>query len=247
MSRNRFPAPRRPRPGAAWLSVGWLCAVLLCGPAWEAAAQTASGAGSGSTTPPAGTSAPPAATTAPAPLPIYQTGLASWYGDPFHGRLTASGEVFDKRAFTAAHKTLPFGTLVVVRNLDNGQTVTVRINDRGPFVAGRIIDLSQAAGARLGLATSGVACVSLHILQASPLLTNPPLKRLQLGSFGVVANAQAAARRAAAAGITTVYETVGAVTRVVVYVTAAELAATLAALERAGFSQPQVSDAPPTP
>ena len=92
-----------------------------------------------------------------------------------------------------------------------------------------------------------MACVSLHILQASPLLTNPPLKRLQLGSFGVVANAQAAARRAAAAGITTVYETVGAVTRVVVYVTAAELAATLAALERAGFSQPQVSDAPPTP
>jgi rare lipoprotein A len=215
--------------------------VLLCSLALQAAvSQTGSGAA-------APTPAAPAAAAAEAALPVYETGLASWYGDPFHGRLTASGEVFDKLALTAAHKTLPFGTLVVVRNLETGQTVTVRINDRGPFVAGRIIDLSQAAGERIGLASRGVARVSLHIRQVSPLLTNPPPKRIQLGSYGVAANAQAAASLAAAVGLTAVFEVAGTVTRVVVYVPAAELAATLAALRRAGFSQPQVSDAPAAP
>ncbi|MFQ5428384.1 MAG: septal ring lytic transglycosylase RlpA family protein, partial [Thermodesulfobacteriota bacterium] len=75
------------------------------------------------------------------------TGIASWYGPDFHGKLTASGEVYDMNALTAAHKTLPLGTIVDVKNLENKRTVRLTINDRGPFVRGRIIDLSQR-GAR---------------------------------------------------------------------------------------------------
>ena len=175
-------------------------------------------------------------------LPVHETGQASWYGDPFHGRRTASGEIFDKNQFTAAHKTLPFGTVVVVRNLENGLTVTVRINDRGPFVAGRIIDLSQAAGAKIGLDHSGVARVSLHILARSPAEINPPQKRIQLGSYGQPANAAAARDRVKAAGLEPMLEAAGSLTRVVLYVSPEKLAETLATLRRAGFTDPLVSD-----
>jgi rare lipoprotein A len=78
-----------------------------------------------------------------------QEGKASWYGPGFHGRQTASGEIFNTRDLTAAHKTYPFGTRVLVENLDSGLAITVRINDRGPFIKGRIIDLSQAAADHL--------------------------------------------------------------------------------------------------
>jgi len=88
-------------------------------------------------------------------------GLASWYGGRFHGRRTASGESFDMRDLTAAHKTLPFGTRVRVRNLDNGREVVVRINDRGPFSAKRVIDLSHAAASALGMVRSGVVKVQV--------------------------------------------------------------------------------------
>lgn len=88
-------------------------------------------------------------------------GLASWYGEPFHGRRTASGEVFDMNELTAAHKTLPFGTRVRVRHISTGKEVTVRINDRGPHVPGRIIDLSRAAASALGLMQGGVGRVAL--------------------------------------------------------------------------------------
>nr|WP_310307806.1 septal ring lytic transglycosylase RlpA family protein [Hydrogenophaga laconesensis] len=88
-------------------------------------------------------------------------GLASWYGERFHGRRTASGEVFDMNQLTAAHKTLPFGTLVRVRHIGTGKEVTVRINDRGPHVPGRIIDLSRAAASTLGIVQSGVGRVAL--------------------------------------------------------------------------------------
>lgn len=183
---------------------------------------------------------------APSPdLPVYESGIASWYGAPFHGRLTASGAVFDKNELTAAHKSLPFGTIVLVRNLDNASTVQVRINDRGPFVAGRIIDLSEAAGRLLGLDRSGLARVSLHIVSQAPQVLNPPPKRIQLGSFGVAANARAAAERAARAGYEAKLETEGRLTRVVVYVAATQLAAALAALREAGFGSMQVSDAKP--
>lgn len=88
-----------------------------------------------------------------------EEGMASWYGPGFAGRLTASGEIFDPNDLTAAHRTLPFGTRVRVTNLRNGRSVVVRINDRGPFKAGRVIDLSRAAAEAIGLVTAGVARV----------------------------------------------------------------------------------------
>ncbi len=93
---------------------------------------------------------------------ITQSGKASYYADKFQGRKTASGEKFRQGRMTAAHKTLPFGTKVKVTNLDNGRTIRVRINDRGPFVAGRIIDLSKKAARRLGMVQAGVANVKLR-------------------------------------------------------------------------------------
>lgn len=92
----------------------------------------------------------------------FQSGVASWYGGYFHGRTTANGEKYNQWAMTAAHKTLPFGTRVKVTNTRNGDSVIVRINDRGPFIAGRIIDLSKAAANDIGM--SGVAPVKVAIL-----------------------------------------------------------------------------------
>ena len=88
--------------------------------------------------------------------PGSEVGLASYYADRFQGRRTASGERYDRRAYTAAHRQLRFGTQVQVTRLDNGRSVTVRINDRGPFVKGRVIDLSYAAAEALGMLRSGV-------------------------------------------------------------------------------------------
>jgi rare lipoprotein A len=93
-----------------------------------------------------------------------QTGLASWYGPKFAGRRTSNGEIFDPSQLTAAHRTLPFGTLVRVTNLVNGRSVVVRINDRGPFKPGRIIDLSRAAADAVGMTRMGVANVRLEPL-----------------------------------------------------------------------------------
>ena len=90
-----------------------------------------------------------------------ETGLASWYGRKFHGRKTANGEIYDMYGISAAHKTLPFNTVVTVRNLNNGRTLNLRINDRGPFVRGRIIDLSYGAAKELGLVGPGTARVEL--------------------------------------------------------------------------------------
>lgn len=91
-------------------------------------------------------------------------GLASYYADKFHGRTTASGEKYYKNKMTAAHKTLPFGTKVAVKNLRNGKQVIVKINDRGPFVKGRIIDLSRAAAEEIDMIRSGVVEVEITIL-----------------------------------------------------------------------------------
>ncbi|MEO1731477.1 MAG: septal ring lytic transglycosylase RlpA family protein [Pseudomonadota bacterium] len=93
------------------------------------------------------------------------TKVASYYGKRFHGRLTANGERFDMNAMTAAHKTLPFGTRVRVTNPRNGHTVTVRINDRGPYIRGREIDLSRAAAAKIGIIQRGHARVQLEIVE----------------------------------------------------------------------------------
>jgi rare lipoprotein A len=91
-----------------------------------------------------------------------ERGVASWYGERHHGRRTASGEAFDMNALTAAHKTLPFGTRVRVFNPASGQAVVVRINDRGPFTPGRVIDLSRAGAERIGLIRAGVAPVVIY-------------------------------------------------------------------------------------
>lgn len=104
----------------------------------------------------------PESTPAPA---IVESGLASWYGGPkFHGRLTASGEIFNQEKLTAAHRTLPWGSRVKITNLANGRSVVVRINDRGPFVKGRIIDVSLAAARALGMVQAGVTQVSVERL-----------------------------------------------------------------------------------
>lgn len=91
-----------------------------------------------------------------------ETGLASYYAESYNGRKTANGEIFQSSKLTAAHKKLPFGTKVKVTNLVNGKTVKVRINDRGPFVAGRIIDLTKAAARKLDMLTAGVVKVEIR-------------------------------------------------------------------------------------
>jgi rare lipoprotein A len=95
----------------------------------------------------------------------YQRGLASYYGKGFQNKKTASGERFNLHSMTAAHKTLPFGTKVVVKNMRNGKTVKVRINDRGPFVKGRVIDLSRAAFAQIASLDEGLARVEIRIVK----------------------------------------------------------------------------------
>ncbi len=108
-----------------------------------------------------------------------QAGLASWYGPQFHGRQTANGETYDMDGISAAHKTLPFGTVVRVKNLDNGKALDVRVNDRGPFIRGRILDLSRGAAERLGLIGPGVARVEVALVSWPD---RAPLARRQGGS-----------------------------------------------------------------
>jgi len=128
-----------------------------------------------------------------------ETGYASWYGGKFQGRKTANGEIFDTNQLTAAHRTLPFGTLVKVTNMGNGLSVTVRINDRGPFVEGRIIDLSRAAADAIGMMGSGVAYVSVEVV-SSPAPA-AALFTVQAGAFSRKENAEAMAARLQDAGL----------------------------------------------
>ena len=120
-----------------------------------------------------------------------QTGEASWYGTDFHGKLTSNKEIYDMYDMTAAHKSLPFGTYVMVTNLNNGKSAMVRINDRGPFVKGRIIDLSYAAARALDMVTSGTAPVKLEVLyEYSPKYSSQKFS-VQIGSFVERKNAEA--------------------------------------------------------
>lgn len=120
-----------------------------------------------------------------------QTGVASWYGEEFHGRKTSSLEVYDMNDLTAAHNSLPLGTFVAVTNLNNGRSVVVRINDRGPFVKNRVIDLSYAAARAIDMIGTGTAPVRIEVLAD----ISPPLKALsfsvQAGSFIGQENAEA--------------------------------------------------------
>jgi rare lipoprotein A len=94
-----------------------------------------------------------------------EVGLASWYGEPHHGQPTASGEIFDMTRLTAAHRTLPLGTRLRVVNLENGRSVRVRVNDRGPYIAGRVLDLSREAARTLDMVERGVVPVKLEIMR----------------------------------------------------------------------------------
>ncbi len=107
----------------------------------------------------------PVAKVSLGPIRLQIRGVASWYGPGFHGRRSASGERYNQNAMTAAHRSLPFGTSVQVTNLNNGRSVVVRINDRGPYIRGRVIDLSAAAARMLGLMRSGTAPVNIQVLE----------------------------------------------------------------------------------
>lgn len=132
-------------------------------------------------------------------------GIASWYAGKFQGRLTANGETFDTNQLTAAHKELPFNTLVRVTNQTNGRSVVVRINDRGPFVEGRVIDLSRAAADIIDMTAAGIAPVSLEILHYEP---ESDIRVLQLASFSSEGNARNLADRLHRAGLPAELESV---------------------------------------
>lgn len=131
---------------------------------------------------------------APPPLPPAigesETGLASWYGDPYHGRATASGETYNMNEMTAAHRTLAFQSWVRVTNLENNRVTSVRITDRGPFIAGRIIDLSRAAADAIDMLGSGTALVRVEVVQAPPVDAGQPVRySVQVGAFLMEENA----------------------------------------------------------
>lgn len=114
------------------------------------------------------------------------SGVASWYGPNFHGKLTANGEIYDQNELTAAHRTLPFNTVVMVTNLDNGKSVTVRINDRGPYANNRIIDLSHEAARRIDMIGPGTANVRVQLVSSEAPVSRrqgPELFAVQLASY----------------------------------------------------------------
>ncbi len=151
-----------------------------------------------------------------------ETGYASYYAGKFQGRLTANGEVFDTRRFTAAHKTLPFNTIVRVTNLKTGESTLVRINDRGPFVEGRIIDLSRAAAAAIGMVGDGVVRVSVEIVSLGDGETYhhggyaPDLFNIQAGSYRELTNAEASRETLKSVGFSAVLEPAGDLVRLII-------------------------------
>lgn len=204
-----------------------------------------------------------AATFAANAVGVYKSNaVASYYADKFHGRKTSNGEIFDMYAFTAAHKSLPFNTMVRVTNLDNGKSVVVRINDRGPFVAGREIDVSKAAASQLGMLSSGTARVSLQILgEKDSMVSAAPVAAkntevdfqekiiadnafaqhwdIQLAAFSSRMNAELFAKKAQKAGIKSLaYQTTKDVTRVIIRDLATEeVAPQLELLESKGYTE----------
>ena len=198
---------------------------------------TTLGSGCASQKTPRTTAPPPEPTrrTAPAPEPTpepkpsekpkkeakkgkTEKGLASWYGEPYHGRRTASGEIYDMHEMTAAHRTLPFGTVVKVTRRDTGAEVKLRITDRGPFIKGRIIDLSFAGAKKIGLDIDGVAPVKVVVVgwqepakkkvkdrdRAAKHPKGEDCLWVQVGAFGSMDNARAAEERLEDAGETAV-------------------------------------------
>jgi rare lipoprotein A len=177
---------RRPAAHAAYVAALLLC----CGAVAAASAQ-------GAAAPP--TAAPQSGASAQSSF----EGSASWYGGEFHGKRTSSGEIYDKEAFTAAHRNLPFGTMLLVTNLDNGASVVVRVTDRGPFVKGRIIDVSEGAARILGMLPTGTARVRCRVLppeEAAAFGSPAPAKAVdamdKAGNAGAAGRAPLDSRRA---------------------------------------------------
>jgi rare lipoprotein A len=137
--------------------------------------------------PPSAPAHPKSSKVPPAPAGYTEEGNASWYGEPFNGRHSSNGEIYDMHKLTAAHRTLPFNTMVLVTNLSNGKTTTVRITDRGPFVANRIIDLSQAAAREIESIGPGVVPVRLEVLGNVDVTAG--FFTVQVGAFRDPANA----------------------------------------------------------
>jgi rare lipoprotein A len=144
----------------------------------------------------AGCAVPPSRVRVPLPATeskVSQTGIASWYGPGFHGKATASGEIYNQNELTAAHQTLPLGTRVMVTNLENGRSTEVLVNDRGPFAKGRIIDLSYSAAQSIDMVGPGTALVRVEVLDGPtpiPSIRTALDYTLQLGSFSQLENAQ---------------------------------------------------------
>ena len=132
-------------------------------------------------------------TTAPAPMVVLgatEEGMASWYGRPYHGRRTSSGEVYDMEKMTAAHRTLPFGTRVQVVNLSNGQNTEVRINDRGPFAHNRVIDVSRAAARQIQMLGPGTTRVRVRVVGLPEQALSGGYYAVQVGAFRDRRNAE---------------------------------------------------------
>jgi len=143
---------------------------------------------------PAASPAPPTVATVPPPViakppaamarPVYtESGIASWYGPSFHSRHTSNGEIYDMNSLTAAHRTLPFNSIVRVTNVSSGQSVVVRVTDRGPFVAGRVIDLSRAAAKQIDIERPGTARVQLEVLSSPAPIATGGRWAVQIGGF----------------------------------------------------------------
>jgi rare lipoprotein A len=175
---------RAKRPGGAVLAPlasALLCAVVIsaagCGHRTQTSHPPVQYPPSQAPAPSEPSGAPPGVERQPAvPGEYVEQGVASWYGDPFNGRRTSNGEIYDMHAFTAAHRTLPFNAVVRVTNLRNGKQTEVRITDRGPFVANRVIDLSYSAAQAIDMVGPGTAPVRLEMVSGA----NP-----QIGFFGV--------------------------------------------------------------
>lgn len=125
------------------------------------------------------------------PIGFIERGVASWYGPGFHGRATANGERYDMHGLTAAHRTLPLGSIAVVHSLTSGRRVTVRINDRGPFARGRVLDLSLAGAQALGMTGNGTDQVELRVVGYTPRPGGMGVLRVQIGAFVELQNARA--------------------------------------------------------
>ncbi len=187
------------------------------------------------------TTSRPVANLPPAPG-WTEDGLASWYGgkDGFEGKPTASGEIYDSSLLTAAHRELPLGTVVEVTNLDNGKSVRVRINDRGPFVAGRVIDLSRAAAREIDLLGPGVGPVRISVVTAGPdheIVSPSGRWAVQVGSFADRLRAERHAERVRGTGRTVFLEPFRGLSRVMVgpFDSRAGAERELAALEDDGY------------